>query len=151
MNNKHGNQTHGRSTSLEYISWASIKQRCTNPNHDAYKNYHDRNIKICQLWEYSFEEFYCDMGPRPSKLHSIERIDNDNGYYPNNCKWGLQEEQENNKRTNRRLVFNGHNLTITQWSKELKVSRHFIFERLKRGWSIEDTLTKSKGYKPLLS
>lgn len=144
----HGNTTHGMSKDITYSSWHSMKDRCNNSNHDAYYRYGGYGILICQLWNYSFEDFLKDMGRRPSKNHSIERIDNSIGYYPKNCRWATREEQENNKNSNRRIIFNGCDLTLSQWAKKIGLSKNCLFQRLKRGWSEEDTLTKPKGYRP---
>lgn len=83
---------------LEYRSWISMIDRCTNPNHPYFDYYNKRNIIICEQWRNSFEAFLKDMGARPSIKHSIERIDNDGNYEPENCKWGTKTEQSRNQR-----------------------------------------------------
>jgi hypothetical protein len=77
-------------------------QRCNNPRQPAYSDYGGRGIKVCDRWQESFENFLSDMGPRPSDEHSIERIDNDKGYEPTNCRWATAKEQRANQRAPRK-------------------------------------------------
>lgn len=83
----------------EYWIWRSMKQRCLDKSNIAYENYGGRGITICNEW-LDFETFYKQMGPRPSKNHSINRIDNNAGYCPGNCEWASRETQMHNTRTN---------------------------------------------------
>lgn len=89
---------HGASALPEYNSWQSMKGRCLNKNNDDYLHYGGRGIKVCKRWISSFENFYHDMGLRPSRKHSIDRIDNDGNYEPKNCRWSTQDEQTRNRR-----------------------------------------------------
>lgn len=94
--------THGKSrTSPEFWVWVAMRQRCSNPQMKCFKNYGGRGITVCKRWEDSFANFYEDMGPRPSKYLSIERINNDGNYEPDNCKWATRVEQNNNTRRNK--------------------------------------------------
>jgi hypothetical protein len=93
----HGFSRRGRVTP-EYKAWQAMIQRCVNPDHEAYKNYGARGITVCQLWRNSFDEFFASMGKRPTPKHSLERINNDRGYSPDNCKWATRTEQNRNKR-----------------------------------------------------
>ncbi|MGB1272517.1 MAG: AP2 domain-containing protein, partial [Endozoicomonas sp.] len=86
---------HGMSGTGEYSIWEHVIQRCTNPNNDRYSKYGGRGIKVCKRWM-SFESFIFDMGPRPTQKHSIDRIDNNKGYSPSNCKWSTHTEQARN-------------------------------------------------------
>lgn len=97
---KHG-CTVARMRTREYNSWVAMKSRCSNPNRPCYEDYGGRGIKICERW-HSFENFLADMGPRP-KGTSIDRIDNDMGYFPSNCRWATRLEQNRNQRKRLKL------------------------------------------------
>lgn len=138
----HG-QTTGRSPTKEYATWASIKRRCYNKADKSYFLYGERGITMCDRWLNSFENFYQDMGDKPSSRHSIDRINNNKGYGPDNCHWVLPEVQANNKRNNRFLTLGPVTLTYAQWERERPmVKAHTLMTRKKRGWSDADCLLK---------
>jgi hypothetical protein len=89
--------THGKTHTTEYNIWLSMKARCLNKNHDQYKDYGGRGITVCERWLISFENFFSDMGSRPGKK-TLDRINNDSGYSPENCKWSTRREQWENSR-----------------------------------------------------
>lgn len=131
---------HGLSKTPEHRIWCHMLGRCLNPTDSAYSDYGGRGIMVCEAWR-DFTVFYRDMGPRPSPKHSIERVDNDRGYEPDNCRWALPAEQNSNTRRNRFLTHNGVRLTIAQWSRVTQISQSAIHNRLRRGWDVDAILT----------
>lgn len=132
--------SHGKSNSQVYKTWRSMKYRCYNENNPAYVHYGHRGIKVCDRWLESFENFYADMGDPPSENHSIDRIDNNGDYIPENCRWATWEEQENNKSTNVFLTYKDETKTMAEWCKKLNMPMSTLHNRLKR-WSIEKALS----------
>src|SRR5437763_12606937 len=107
----------------EYSAWAHMLQRCYNKKDKDYARYGGRNIYVCASWRNDFDNFYLDMGARPTKLHTLERIDNDKGYYPENCKWATRKEQALNRKSGRVITVNGVSKTAADWAKSIGVSR----------------------------
>ena len=137
------NTTHGRSgkDNWTYRAWTSMRQRCLNTKYPKYRHWGGRGIKICSRWD-DYTLFVDDMGECPPGL-SLERKNSDGHYEPENCIWATQKQQQNNRRNNRRIEFNGENLTLMQWSARLGVHRETIAKRIGRlGWSIERALTE---------
>lgn len=120
--------------------WVQMRARCENEANHAYQDYGGRGIRVCSEWS-DFAIFAMDMGPRPKGL-SLERLDNDKGYSPDNCVWGTKKQQANNRRSNRTLTFDGITRTLSGWSDITGISQRTLWQRLDSGWSIEDTLTK---------
>lgn len=130
-------RTHGRSKSLEYQTWCAMKSRCENPNNQDFHHYGGRGIKICQEWSGSFETFLADMGLRPERNSTLERIDTNGDYCPSNCKWAPQAEQTRNKRTNRLYTINGETLCLVDWANRVGIDYRTIDGRMARGWPPE--------------
>jgi hypothetical protein len=107
--------THGRTKTKTYEVWHAMKQRCLNPKNRAWVNYGGRGIAVCPAWVASFETFLADMGERPAG-YSLERIDNNKGYSPDNCVWASAREQANNRRSNALFEVGGVQMTLTELS-----------------------------------
>lgn len=135
------NFKHGRVRELEYHCWAGMLARCLNPNVKSYKDYGGRGIRVCEEWAESFEAFYRDMGPRPSRQHSIDRYPDTNGdYRPGNCRWSTAKEQSNNRRSNRFIEVDGETLTLAQAAFKYNIRLSTFWARLDSGWSTERAL-----------
>lgn len=121
--------THGMSKTDTYKIWHGILKRCYNPKSIVYEHYGERGITVCDRWRARFLDFLSDMGERPSKEYSIERIDNDGNYCPENCKWATDIEQLNNTTRNVRLSAYGKSLTQMQWQYRIGISRTMLRKR----------------------
>lgn len=134
--------SHGLSKTPLHRVWNSMKQRCNNPNDKAYKNYGARGIKVCEEWKKDFLTFHkwaIESGYQQGL--TLERIEVNGNYCPENCKWIPQSEQSPNRRSNNYLTFNGETKTLSQWSRDLSINRGTLRDRLKNGWTVEDALT----------
>lgn len=143
------NIKHGLADTLIYKIWQGMKDRCTNPNNPKYKCYGGRGIKVCDKWLKSFESFCADMKDRPSSLYTIDRIDVNGDYEPNNCRWATPKEQANNTRRNHLLSYNNETHTLSEWESIVKIKQTTIRQRLRRGWPINDALTRPLRQKQL--
>lgn len=127
----------------EYNSYKGMRERCYGKNHDHYKNYGGRGIKVCDRWlepRIGFVNFVNDMGKKPSKSHSIDRIDNDGDYTPENCKWSNQIEQVNNSSTVKRSIIDGFYDTRTGHMKRVGIKSVTVYGRMYRGMTFEEAL-----------
>jgi hypothetical protein len=145
-NIKFKNRTHGYCSNgkkiPEYHIWNSIKNRCNNPNTTGYHNYGGRGIKLSKEWQSDFLNFLNDMGKKPYKNASVERIDNDGNYCKENCKWIPMQKQGGN--TRKSPMINGQRLCITQFSRTINKNRFWVSSMLKKGLSPE-TIAKMDG------
>lgn len=133
-----------------YLVWIGMRQRCLNPNNQAYPRYGGRGIRICDRW-ISYTAFCEDMGPRPPK-HSIDRIDNDGNYCPENCRWATNKEQAQNTNGSRMIEINGVTQSLSMWLAHYKRNPATFHGRERRGWSAKDALEKPMqrtGRKPI--
>lgn len=134
--------SHGMSQSCEFGCWNSMIQRCTNPKSHNWRRYGGRGIKVCDRWMRSFKSFFNDMGNKPSRRHSIERLNNNGDYEPNNCVWDTGKPQCRNRANNVLLTLNGRTLCIAEWSEKITVRCSILYGRKRRGWSDEKILTE---------
>ena len=139
---KHGGYMDGKEKRAHYI-WRAMVARCTNPNHKAYNRYGGRGITVCHQW-LKYENFLADMGEPPEGL-TLERIDNDKGYDPVNCKWAtLSEQQKNKERT--KIYSNGSFTgTLVECAKFLGISKELAHWR----WKQHGTFEKGVGWQKL--
>lgn len=137
------NKTHGLSKTKEYQVWYNIKRRCYSQKDEAYKYYGARGIKMCDEWLNSFEEFYKWIkANKTSESQSIDRIDNDGDYSPENCRMADAKTQTNNRRRCRYFTFNGKTQTLMMWCEELGLDYKRTHNRLyKLGWDFERAIT----------
>jgi hypothetical protein len=133
---RHGHAGRGLITP-EYRAWRDMISRCTVPTVRNFQDYGGRGIVVCDAWRSDFGAFVADVGPRPSPLHSLDRIDNSGNYEPSNCRWATRSEQGNNTRVNRHIVAFGIKMTLAQWSRAVRLDIRTVHARLKLGWSPE--------------
>lgn len=132
-----GNNKRG-SRNPTYSIWASMLARCNNSKNYAYNDYGGRGIYVCKEW-YDFKNFLEDMGERPEGL-TLDRKENDKGYYKENCRWATYFTQANNRRNNCFFTYNGETKSISQWATQYSIRDSTLRARLARGWSIEKAL-----------
>jgi hypothetical protein len=140
-----GGYKHGgfKNRTSEYMSWGAMKDRCNNPNSTAYVRYGGRGITHDPAWT-DFEKFLEDMGLKENPKLELERIDNDKGYYKENCRWATHKEQTRNrggKRATRLYTFNNKTMCIADWAKEVGISPQSMQKRLNKGWDLDRALT----------
>ena len=127
----HGHATRGKRTP-EYQAWLGMLARCSNPRNKYFKDYGGRGITICEEWK-QFKNFFSFMGKRPEGL-TLDRINNELGYYPGNVRWTTWAQQNRNKRDNVNLTINGETKCLTDWARLSGVHYETIRGRLCKGW-----------------
>lgn len=134
-----------------YGQWSQMKTRCTNPNIPKYRRWGGRGIQICKRWSvgengYSgFECFMMDMGPRPSRKHSVDRIDNDGNYEPANCRWATHKQQANNRSSNCLITYKGETLSMLDTAEKYGISYFVLRNRVSRGWPHDEAIETPAG------
>lgn len=142
--------THGKSSQRIFFIWHKIIDRCTNPKNVGFMDYGGRGIRVCDRWRESFANFLADMGDRPSPKHSVERINPDGDYCPENCRWAANTREQNfNKRNTRRYTHDGKTMTLPEWSLITGIASDTMKSRIRKGWSVERALTESIHCGPL--
>lgn len=130
---------HGLYKIPEYRAWIGMKSRCYNHKTKGFKNYGGRGIKVCNRWLNSFENFYSDVGKKLFSKASIDRIDNDKNYSPNNCRWTDRVTQNNNKR-NSFLTIDNVTKKLKDWFYEYNIKPITYHNRINRGWSKKEAM-----------
>lgn len=127
-----------------YHIWNGIKMRCLNPKNISYRYYGAKGVTVCSEWANDFKAFYeWAMANGYKDNLSIDRIDSNGNYCPENCRWATVKEQQSNTSYNVWLSYNGETHTVMEWAEKIGVSANMIYKRLYRGWDIEKTLTTS--------
>lgn len=137
-------KTHGASKGTKlYGVWCSIKSRCYNKNTAAYKDYGGRGIEMCKEWKDNFEPFMLwAMENGYEDGLSIDRVNNDFGYCPNNCRWVTDAAQASNRRSNRNYTINGETHCLTEWARLNGINPKTLFTRVYSGCNFEEALRK---------
>lgn len=126
-----------------YTLWCSMKQRCFNSNHEHYHRYGGRGVTMCQAWADNFEAFREAVG-EPTAGMTLDRIDNERGYEPNNVRWTSRKEQANNRSTNIVLTWDGKTMTLKQWADHLGWKYGLLASRWKKGLRDADLFAEPK-------
>ncbi len=140
FNCKHGHASSGKSTP-EYAAWQMMNARCRNPNNPRYAAYGGRGIAICERWS-SFQNFWADMGPRPSPRHQLDRINNDKGYGPDNCRWATAAENMANRRVTRLIQTPEGAVPLSFLARGCDVPANTLNARIKAGWPLARAMSE---------
>lgn len=127
---------HGMHQTRVYQTWADMKTRCKNPSNRRYKDYGGRGIKVCARWE-SFENFWEDMGTTYQDGLQLDRIDNNKGYFPENCRWVTPAQNARNRRTNVFVTILGEKKCVTDWAELFGVNSKTILARAEKYPAVE--------------
>lgn len=140
---------HGKSRTYIYYAWSQMKDRCYRSNNKAYKSYGGRGITVCDRWLGSFENFYEDMGDRPSNEHSLDRINVNGNYCKENCKWSTRKEQSLNKTNTVVLTVKGVEKPLLEWCRLYNLQYNTVKRRIfNYGWDPLEALTKRPKSEP---
>lgn len=135
---------HGMWRSPEFSAWSKMIARCYNKKNRKYSDYGGRGIAVCDEWRHDFMAFYQHIGPRPSPNHSVDRIQNNDGYRPGNVRWATYIEQNNNRRSNITAEVSGEILTAGQIAARFGLMHNTVLNRIKAGKRGDDLICKSK-------
>lgn len=136
---RRANRTHGKSGTSIYQIWISMVRRCRNSKTRAYKDYGGRGITVTDAWANSFQAFFDDVGERPTGL-TLERIENDKGYFPGNVRWATPKEQARNRRSTKFVTVRGEKMPLAAAAERHSVNYSTALNRLHSGWPINKAL-----------
>lgn len=134
---------HGETGTRLHNLWICMRGRCNNPHNKSFANYGGRGIYVCEEWQNSYESFRdwaLTNGYRDDL--TLDRVKNDRGYEPDNCRWITIAEQQNNRRNNRIIEYGGKALTLSEWARFLGMKPHTLHQRFKYGWTVDRALTE---------
>lgn len=140
---------HGKRWTKTYYVWLGMRSRCANPKRVEYKNYGGRGIKVCSRWD-SFSNFLKDMGEQP-KGKQLDRINNNGGYSPENCRWATRKQQMRNTRGNRYFTIHGNRKSLSEWCEISNQNYMTVWHKLKRGADIKTALQLPPSTEPRFS
>lgn len=141
-------KTHRRTRTPEWNAWSAMRYRCNVKSCPVYERYGGRGIYVCERWNSSFENFFADMGEKPNR-YTLDRIDNDEPYSPENCRWATYKENLRNRRRsvggfNTMLTIDGVTKCAAEWGERAAVSLNTFYKRLEIGWPPKDALCLPK-------
>ena len=139
--NRVGNLKHGGHGTLTYARWKSMMQRCSDSNNTNFERYGGSGITVCDRW-HSFDAFLADMGECKDKTLTLDRLKNDIGYQPGNCRWATKKEQNLNRSMTVLLTHNGITQSVSEWATAIGIPANSLHARLYLGWSTERALTQ---------
>ena len=142
MNKTHSQYKHGMYLTRQYRIWRGMINRCTYQSNNNYKDYGGKGIEVCQSWRVGFANFWEDMKSGYTEKMTIDRIDNSKGYFTANCRWVDAKEQGRHKSTVKRYSHKGKLMTIPQLAEMYDIKYLTLYARLKRGWKLQEALSK---------
>lgn len=125
----------------EYRCWSRMLDRCDRPTEPTYKWYGGKGVTVCQRWRDNFGDFLADVGRKPTKRHSLDRIDSSGNYEPGNCRWATWNEQARNRSNNRRIVFRGREMTLVEAAEVAGIPYKTVKGRLQHKWTVDEALS----------
>ncbi len=138
---RHGHSITGSQTP-EYNAWRAMKSRCFGKNEIHQKQYRNKGITVCDRWKTSFENFFKDMGYKPDSSYSLDRIDSNGNYSPENCRWATIKEQNSNKSNNIMITYEDKTQCLQHWAKELNINPHTLNYRIANKWPLNRAFVK---------
>lgn len=130
---------HGQSDNWLHSCWQRMRNRCNNPNNPGYHYYGGRGIKVCDRWN-DFENFAKDLGEPPDHTYSLERIDNDKGYEPDNCRWATRAEQSNNRRSCIPVTIGNETHNVAEWLRIIGMTSSAYYRRISKGFNPQEVI-----------
>lgn len=141
----HGHKPKHSPASPEYVAWSGMKARCNNTKNPKHSEYGGRGIQVCDRWQSDFAQFLRDMGTKPGPEFSLERIEVNGNYEPENCRWATKTDQARNRRYLTRYLFSGQKLLVCEIEELTGIDQALIWGRLNHGWPVDLASTAPAG------